>query len=200
MKRPVNAQFMGDVMNTATAVQRLGHFNRKAARLSSSKFISAVVAQRPVFRLSTGDRCPEAVVPDADATEAVVLTLRMFLQDEPDLISLRKIAQLYDEIALPQYLREAFDNIRSAFNNYLDEVCIHLDAQPLTRRNLLDVFLYGELAHIDADKAATFRRITCQAAPEAYARMLFASTVRDCIVTISLLRSVNELTIAELQR
>lgn len=100
--------------------------------------------------------------PDDEAIDAFVLTLRLFLQDN-ERISFHSMAlKILDDPDLSANLKVFFSKARALLNQYLDEhtePLLNIDTgAPLTRRHIMDVFLYGGLAHTNKDKKLEFDR------------------------------------------
>jgi hypothetical protein len=98
----------------------------------------------------------EAVLigPDDEAVDAFLLTIRLFYQDR-DGISIRALAKIYERATVPQHLRDEFRRVRNALNDRLDSnpsIGFEIDGVILSRRDLLEVFLYGGHAHVNPDK------------------------------------------------
>jgi hypothetical protein len=142
-------------------IRRLRLFNEKANELDSSRFAIALYDQQSGVIVEGGLTGPAEAVfvgPDDDAIRAFVLTIRLFRQDR-DGISVRGLADIYATEGIPQGLRGEFDEARNALNDRLDaDTMFVFNDERITRRRLLDVFLYGGLAHVDADKRAVYEQ------------------------------------------
>ena len=84
--------------------------------------------------------------------KAFVLTFRLFIQDR-DGLSFRAIASLYSSLPVSTELRKEIGEIRQGLNDFLDS-CSPMVVNGLTisRRELLDAWMYGEVAHLNPDK------------------------------------------------
>jgi len=96
--------------------------------------------------------------PDEEAIDAFVLTLRFFVQDnEPT--SLNNIDKLFSGLPLEPARIKAVSGTHHAINDYLDGSSHHfVGGRGLTRREIFEVFLYGGLAHANAEKKTTYDR------------------------------------------
>ena len=96
--------------------------------------------------------------PGAEALDATVLTLRQFMQDN-DPISLANMRRAYQDPRISAGIREAFLDTSTKLNEFLDrETNISLEpSRNLTFRDVLDIFIYGGLAHSDPKYRATFQ-------------------------------------------
>ena len=138
------------------AIKTLQLFNQKANKLESLEFVRAVRAEK--FGYTISQRADESFKverhgPSDEAVDAFVLTYRFFVQDnEPT--SFRRMAELYAQLPLDTPWKQGAQNTRQSLNAFLDSPSpIAIDNHPITRRELHDVFLYGDLAH--ANKAKT---------------------------------------------
>jgi hypothetical protein len=174
--------------------RRLRLFNEKANELDGSRFAIALYDQQSGVIVEGGLTGPAEAVfvgPDDDAIRAFVLTIRLFQQDR-DRISLRALAEIYGAERVPQELRGEFDEARKALNDRLDSGTMFvLNKERITRRRLLDVFLYGGLAHVDADKRAVYEQ--WQAFGMAFALMSneFVVTLGEFFNCVRWIRDIN---------
>ena len=98
------------------------------------------------------------VGPADDSVAAVVLTLRFFIQDnEPT--SIRRVADLYQTEVKDSNLVKQFLDLRTELNTYLDsETNLGIEEERnLTRREIFDFFMYGDLAHANEGKYRTYK-------------------------------------------
>jgi hypothetical protein len=93
-----------------------------------------------------------------DEVDAFVLTLRLFVQDnEP--ISVRRLATLYEQTPELTPLLDKVRGLREKLNTYLDGLSpIVWQQEQLPRRRILDVFLYGGLAHTHQGRTEEYSR------------------------------------------
>ena len=146
---------MSDVRRT------LKLFNEKAEKLNSLQFIAALREGKGSYKIAMRVGQPLQVTGEfasVDEVDAFVLTLRLFIQDnEP--ISIRRVTALYEEIPELSELLSRVQGIRDKLNRYLDAPsAIVWQREPVTRRRILDVFLYGGLAHTHQGKTEEFAR------------------------------------------
>ena len=134
-------------MRTSIAILEL--FNEKAEKLGSSRY-TAYVLNNPVgFKGSDEDgfQSLQAMVPDGEAVDAFVLTMRFFVQDnEPT--SIRNMEQLYSGLPVSERLVRQAKEARAALNAELDKPSlISVNGWTPTAREIFQVFFWGELAH-----------------------------------------------------
>ena len=133
-------------------------FNEQADILLGSRF-GAAMFSRPKVILKwvqggpiedTGER------PDPEAVRAFALTFRMFYRDG-DEISFREMAELYRGPSVPPDLRDAYRELRDGNNRFLDgELAYTFEGDPIVQRELLEVFLWGGLAHVNPARRKTY--------------------------------------------
>jgi hypothetical protein len=128
----------------------------------------------------------EPTIPDADATDAALLTLRMFNQNnEP--FSLCNVARLAaTDPGISAEWKDWFNHYRDTLNQHLDSGSrLVLDGERPTNRDIFEAFLYGEMAHTNAAKPAalaTWRRDAGPVFP--LVETLFAMVIVDFLNVI----------------
>lgn len=136
-------------------LEALELFNEKAEILKNSTFLKFLIEQKPSIRSSWKDGEPfeiETRWPDEEAVHAFVLTLRFFIQKK-ERSSFRQMARIYDNLPISQQKKKLFKDARKNLNDFLDsESPFRSHAQAITFREILKVFIYGELAHADEKK------------------------------------------------
>ena len=142
----------------SSASQTLRLFNEKADKLMGLRFTQALknnVEVEGSYHPSNGWTATRTG-PGSEETEAFVLTLRFFLQNN-ERISIANTADLYETLAVPEKLKEAVRKTPGMLNEFLDsDAQIIWKNERLTRRRVLDVFLYGGLAHANPEKKALY--------------------------------------------
>jgi hypothetical protein len=149
----------------------LKQFNEKVTRLEATRLAKrlddstpSVTAQfKSISSTRAGDTIElvgevQSVLDehDQDDIDAFVLTYRMFVQRN-DSISIPALAKVYESSWMPAEAAAPFTEARRAVNDWLDSGTSLLDGQQLvTRRELVDVILYGGLAHTDPSKVPIF--------------------------------------------
>lgn len=86
---------------------------------------------------------------DREALQAFILTFRMFY-DGTDLIALRKLPQLVNA-DLSKNWRRGIQQVNGWLMKYLADVpspTFVIDSNPLTKKDILTTFLYGDFSHI----------------------------------------------------
>jgi hypothetical protein len=135
--------------------RRLALFNEQAEILLGSRFAATMFGSVTgvTFSWEEGGSLEAKVKgPDDEAVRAFALTFRMFFRDR-DGISFREMAEIYDAPCIPAALRDDYRWARQAVNEFLDGATMcEINGERITRRRLVDVFLYGGLAHLNPDK------------------------------------------------
>jgi hypothetical protein len=141
---------------------RLRRFNEKADELLDSSFKKEMFGKQTGLKLSwaadTGQVATTITGPNHEAIKAFVLTFRLFIQDG-DGLSLRRLTEIYDAPGTESELQQEFHQIHDAANARLDEtpsLAFNINGEALTRRRILEVFLYGGLAHLNPDKVPVY--------------------------------------------
>jgi hypothetical protein len=139
------------------AIETLSVFNRKAEKLNGLRFMASVRENKLNYEILFASEGPviSRNLPESEETDAFLLTFRLFLQSN-DRISVRKIAQLYERLPVTPDLRTEVETIRRQINEYLDGFgAVVFKTGRVTRRDIVDVFLHGDLGHTDAVKGST---------------------------------------------
>ena len=184
------------------AIKILKLFNEKAERLDQLSF-TKFVRETPIgFSISVKKGEPvqfEGRGPSAEATDAFVLTLRYFVQDnEP--ISIRKVGEIYETAAISSQLKDQYREARTLINQALDEFSmVELKGERLTNRRVFEVFLYGGLAHANPSKKDEFDRWASEPILFGIIQMVFHNIVVELLSFILWAREHNLLAIRELE-
>ena len=94
--------------------------------------------------------------PSQEQTDAFVLTFRFFIQNN-DSISFSNMDKAFNANFIPSELRLKFVEAKGHLNNYLDsKTNFEVNGHGVTRRELLDVFIYGELSHTNHAKKVKY--------------------------------------------
>jgi len=142
-------------------------FNEKAEKLANLSFIQELTAPNTGVTIAGKQQDDGTVAvtselrgPSQEAVDAFVLTFRFFIQNN-ERSSLRNIAAVYDSAPLDKALKDRFRSARDSINKLLDSPNLgnikHNDVHP-TNREIMDVFIYGGLAHASPNKHELFRQ------------------------------------------
>lgn len=148
-------------MKNSEIIKSLELFNEKAKKLSRLSF------PETIFKYNSGvsikiskrddglyDLIQERRGPLEEAIDAFVLTIRFFIQDN-ELISFRRLAEIYDMAPIEKKLKEEFISLRNQINTYLDSnsaIAITINEETLNHKKILDIVIYGGLSHANTEK------------------------------------------------
>ncbi len=138
-------------------------FNNKAEKLRNHNFTKKVIEG---FGVTVSAKEGEPIIiekkfPTGELIDSFLLTFRLFIQ-ERDAIHFDNMAKIYSK--LPDYSKEktAFLNIHKGLNDYLKspdkQFKFSENGQTFTNWQIFEVFLYGDLAHINRDKKKIYDR------------------------------------------
>lgn len=150
-------------------IKTLYRFNEKTEKLHSSGFIEQIKAGNSGIKIvaKQGEPLMLDIKSPGEYTEAFVLTLRMFMQNN-DTISIGNMSELYERLPISEDKKGTFRKLRRQLNSFLDSPSmIQLNKKQFTNRELLDIMLYGDLAHINPEKRALLEQM--QAFPPFFA-------------------------------
>jgi len=147
-------------MSIKKHLNALKKFNTKADKLLHSLFAEFILERKrfsvKIDAKKGGEVSVTRNLPDQHAIDEFVLTLRFFIQDN-ETTSFRNISKIYSKIPVSAEFKKEFSDLRRELNEYLDSnTTITINGETLTRRKILDVFVYGNLAHENPDKKQTF--------------------------------------------
>jgi len=136
--------------------------------------------------------------PHHESIDAFVLTIRLFRQDN-DVISVRNIASIYNRLPVSTRLRDAFAMHRTNLNQYLDDHSwISINGQTLSRRDIFETFLYGNLSHLDEAKRELFRQWEQVPPLVPMLENEFVSVLGYFLSTLRVMAEINRLALEEL--
>jgi len=170
---------------------------RKLEKLERISFLEKINHPDSGITISFRNEQGEGIIkqerrgPDEEAIDAFVLTFRFFIQNnEPT--SLGNMEKFYLEAPIEPGLQQEFVNLRKEVNEYLDgSINISLNGEALTRRRLMEVFVFGGLSHANEEK-----RIIYKTMMSSYGAMLFENEalviLRNIHVAIAFIKSLNE--------
>ena len=138
------------------AIDTLKLFIERVERLQSRSIVRALTDQGSHLEISwkKADRALEISHsgPGDEQEEAAALNFRLFIQDN-DQISIRKTGILLETMPVSAELKQHFAKNQTHLNNSLDtRSMVNINGDNPTRREIFEVVLYGELAHLTSDK------------------------------------------------
>lgn len=148
----------------ATTKEALELFVEKTNKLKSLSFTTE--AQKAKLKVSwhnaTGIMRSELTGPNVEQVDAFILTFRFFIQEnEP--CSFRWLAKnVLDDPGVSDHWKQEFSKARAGYNQYLDEYPSFpaiIEGEPLlTRREIMEMFVYGDLSHVNKKKRQELKK------------------------------------------
>lgn len=131
-------------------------FNEKAEKLNRLSFTKTMCSTQTGVTISgktVGDGkfeiSQERRGPDEEPIDAFLLTFRFFIQDN-EKSSFRNLHRYYQTASIESSFKNKFTKIRKRINDFLDDksdMPIEFNGEILTRRKIMDTFIYGGLGH-----------------------------------------------------
>jgi hypothetical protein len=181
-------------------VQRLEDFNELAEKLIKSRFIKKSKDEDPrryyLWRLDnqTGNldySYSRDRIHDEEQIMAFVLILRQFIQDK-DRTSIKRMANLYEDMPINEDYKIEFRNLRKRFNDYLDSLAIVTTADDPTMEQILRTMIYGKYAHMEDAKREVLERWQEYEGDLDMIVGEFETVLFRCADTISSMKQLNE--------
>ena len=188
-------------------ISALRLFNEKVQELLELSFVKAVTDPQAGFSLSgkrqeDGSFKMESTVrgPSVEAVKAFVLTFQFFIQDN-EKTSLYNIAVLYDSSNIDPQQRAYFQSARNEVNKMLDApnfFNLNYDGVTPTNRQVMDVFVYGGLAHATPEKYKIYKDWMSFPPAAAILRTCFNTILGHILQALAYIQQVNEATLQQL--
>ena len=190
-------------MNRAD-IARLKLFNEKAKRLLGSRFVEYILRKKRVsfeVRAKRGEKVETSTtLPDQDAIDAFVLTFRYFVQNN-ERCSFGNLAKTYSKPSIPMEIKKEYSEARKRLNDYLDSpASLKFGDEPLTKRRVLDVFVYGGLAHANPKKKEVFDKWMENPIVRGFFEVEFVSILIFALRIIQYVAGLNSRVIEELEK
>ena len=132
---------------------------------------------------------------DQDEIAAFVLDYRQYTQNN-DAISISSLARFYGRPWMHSGARKNFEEIRARFNRELDaSSTLSFGDYNMTVRNLVDIVVYGGLAHSNPKKAEIFESWE-KSGIMGFVWAEFFAAMRDLMQTLKQLRTLNDQVLA----
>lgn len=153
-------------VDTAGAVRRLRLFNEKAAELQNSRFTKKLSEGFTQIELGFDEQGMPTQTYTGPEYESEVkeftLTYRMFVQPR-DQITIPQIDELYQSLPVDHELKRRVAEIRRDYDDRMDKRGAIQgvgedgnNTQPVVGRIIQDVFMYGDLAHMNEQQRVIF--------------------------------------------
>lgn len=180
-------------------IRILERFNEQVDRLSERGFANESKGGGAIVRWEKGQGWEGIHVgPSEKTVESTILTLRFFIQNNES-TALSNIARLYANANIDTEISAQLFEIRDSLNSYLDapsNLSISEEG-PMTHRDILNLFIYGDLAHANnANIEANFRAIS----GTAFYPLFQADFNQSVRVLVSALGEIQQLNVKALDR
>lgn len=189
-------------MNRSEQVRRLKLFNEKAEAIRDGRFVKQVFQPHHGFTwLTPGDGTMQTEWrgADQDATKALALDLRYFIWSQKrDGINLEQIRELYEALPTGNAEKQKITDLLDSLDRTLDSIAIIISSEPVTWRRLLEVFMYGGLAHANEREREIYQEWT-RNETGALIRHDFEKIVKAMVLVICQIQHVNNEVIKALE-
>lgn len=194
---------MGDYLIVMSDLAPLKLFNEKAEKLLNTRFVKYLQETR---KLSVGftfirgqEPITERNLPDQDAIDAFVLTFRFFIQKK-EASSFRNLAKVYKTLPISVKLKNSFFNWRNGLNDYLNKkINCTVDGLTPTKRELINTFIYGGLAHADTKLKPLYHKWKADMYVYPILETHFCSILETVLRVIENVAEINKKAIAEIE-
>jgi len=194
-------------MSNANIVRALTLFNEKAEKLMRLSFIQAMMDPDVGITLSwqlredgNYDHRAERRGPSEEAIDAFVLTFRFFIQDNEQ-SSLRMMAEHYQAPPIQAELKDKFASVRSDLNAFLDQptsMIFNYHDEVLTRRKIMDTFIYGGMAHANPLKKQLYDEWMSMPPVRVFLENEFVAVLTTILNAIVYMKTLNEQALSDL--
>ena len=192
-------------------IETLKSFNARIERLERSGFakrfeneVPEVMAklESPIDFQNHGDGKftlggkIESWVPDynEDEIDSVVLTYRVLTQKN-DRVSLASLAKIYNSDWFPEEGMQRFNEARDKVNEYLDSpATVYFEEGWITIRSLIDIIIYGGLAHSNLKKERIFNSWV-NSGTSGFFKVEFMAALKFMLSYFKYFKELNEVTI-----
>ena len=202
-----NDEMATQSVDKVEALKRLRLFNEKSQELRSYSFIEKATHKDAGITINFDSETKtvegKRVGADNEARSAMCLVLRFFLQPR-DHIELHQMAELYTALPIKNEDKQLVaDNLKTV-DEFLDRAsepsCSLNGAPSLTYRTIIETFMYGDQAHANKDKRATFEAWKEFGPTFLFLENCFEYAVSQVIRYIMWLASMNVISIKALEQ
>jgi hypothetical protein len=189
-------------------LELLRNFNAKVGRLERTRFVKRFENDVPEVFMSFEELKItdlgngqlnffgklKSWVPDFDEDEidAFVLTYRMLTQNN-DRLSVARIAEIYERDWMPIEAASNFCEAREHLNNYLDSAAVmEFGPHQMAIRDVVDIVIYGGLAHSNQQKAKVFDVWSANHAISGLMWVEFMAAMNKAFYVFSFIRRLND--------
>ncbi len=157
-------------------IYKIKLFNEKVNRLANSRFYKKYRDELPEVIVKwdsprfTAEKNNTVIIEgkikscmpvlDQEEIEAFVLTYRILTQNN-DQVSIGRLSKIFNREWIPKEAKDIFEDVRTKMNNFLKQaVSVNLGNRPFSLQTLIDIFIYGGLAHTNVRKEKIYRNWT----------------------------------------
>jgi hypothetical protein len=202
-------------MNISEQLRGLQLFVEKSEKLERSGFTQFILNNDSGVHMSWHRDYGEQSFrwgPSEESIEAFVLTLRFFIQDnEPS--SLRKMTGHFEQLLklglITENTKVQWDAARAAINGYLDTPTAYSESvekhgavireDRYTYRQIMEVFVYGGLAHSNEQYSTTFKQWQANGLMFPLLEHFFIDTIGQLVLTFAEVRKLVSIALSEVE-
>lgn len=133
-----------------------------------------------------------------DEIDAFILTYRMLTQNN-DRVSISRLSEIYNLDWFPEEGKNYFNEARKKVNEYLDSpATITFKAGWISIRSIMDIIIYGGLAHTDTKKEKLFNS-WINSGMSGFFQVAFMAALKFMLSYFTYFKELNEVTIKLLE-
>lgn len=143
---------------SAEARRRLTKFVERVHRIRDSRYVKHWTEKGTGVKIRATQDGVQIIAnfPDREATEALILNLRLFLQ-KSDFVSFHKLERLLEDPTVSDGWKERFIECKAGMDAWLDSYSgFIIDDTKYSFRELMNVPLFGDFAHITEKEAPLY--------------------------------------------
>jgi len=182
-------------------------FNEKVKQLLELSFVKVVTAPDAGFSIKVErrgdgsfDMFSTRKGPSIEAVKAFLPAFQFFFHDG-ETVFLRDLAVLYDTDNIDPQQRDDFRAARDEVDSILDSPSLFspsYDAAAPTNRQVMDIYVYGGLAHVSPEKYQVYRDWTSTVVVATIFQSCFNKILGRILRMLAYIARVNETTILQL--
>lgn len=178
-------------------------FNEKAEKLLNSRFVKYLQEKLKLsvrFTFKMGQLTTKRKLPESDDIEAFILTFRFFIQKR-EASSFRNLAKVYEKLPISAELKQSFFDWRKVLNEYFNKkINCTVDGLTPTRRELINTFIYGGLAHADPKLKPLYDKWKADMIVYQILETHFCSVLDAVLRAIANVAEINKKAISEIEK
>jgi hypothetical protein len=147
---------------TADFLILLRRFNTQAAKFDAFSFYRKACAPGNGYTITFGNGWPPSAErrgADEEATTALICVLRTLVQSR-DNISFHQIVEWHRQMPLSDRRKQVSAGTLAELDTYMASACsVQFHDWPITRKELFELFMYENYAHINGKALAKYERL-----------------------------------------